>query len=204
MQDLFNYINPAFAKVDPEIDLKLVKQPKYNPFYKEYSHATRLAKLILRRFGYNISNTGDKEVKTPPFWIDMSKLFELYVLGLLKDRFQKQVKYQFSTYGNELDFLLNSHDYKMVIDAKYIPRWKDNPNHENVRQVSGYARLDRVYESLGKTYPDSIDCLIIYPEKNQRKDMRNVDLNHPENKVPRYSGVYQIGVELPMILKGTN
>ncbi len=199
LQDLFNYINPAFAKVDPEIDLNSIKQTKYNPFYKEYSHATRLAKLILRRFGYNISNTGDKEVKTPPFWIDMSKLFELYVLGLLKDRFQKQVKYQFSTYGNELDFLLNSDEYKMVIDAKYIPRWKDNPLHDNLRQVSGYARLERVYNTLGKTYPDSIDCLVIYPEKNNRKDLKNLPLNDEPFKVPKYFGVYQIGVELPMI-----
>lgn len=129
----------------------------------------------------------------------MSKLFELYVLGLLKDCFQNDVTYQFSTIGNDLDFLLNSSDYKLVIDAKYIPRWKNSPVHDNVRQVSGYSRLERVFVALGKTYPESINCLIIYPEWNQRMDLKGIQLDHDDFKAPGYFGGYQIGVELPVI-----
>ena len=49
----------------------------------------------------------------------MRKLFELYVLGLLKDHFGRQVDYHPSYSSRELDYLLNSRENKMVIDAKY-------------------------------------------------------------------------------------
>ena len=100
LQDIFNYINPAFIQVSDQIEVTEIKQTKSNVFYKEYKQALYLAKLILKRFGYNISNTVKDKIQSPPFWIDMTKLFELYVLGLLKDRFQNQVKFQCKYYGN--------------------------------------------------------------------------------------------------------
>ena len=57
LQDIFNYINPAFHGVSDKIELNEIKDSKTNAFYKEYEPAIRLAKLILKRFGYNISNT---------------------------------------------------------------------------------------------------------------------------------------------------
>ena len=47
-------------------------------------------------------------------------LFELYVLGLLKDRFGKNVTYHFSRQYNELDYLLNDTEYKMVIGEFHL------------------------------------------------------------------------------------
>lgn len=198
LKNTFNYVSPAFESVSDEIELTEVKQFKTNTFYKEYDSALRLAKLILKRFGYNLSNVSHQKISTPPFWIDMSKLFELYVLGMLKDVYHNDVKYHFKTFGNELDYLINSLDYQMVIDAKYKPQWKYSVDHENVRQVSGYARLSRTYKELQKTYPESIDCLIIYPDQqNGLESLLNESLK--SQSVEQYQGVWKIGVKLPVI-----
>jgi 5-methylcytosine-specific restriction enzyme subunit McrC len=198
LQDIFNYINPAFHGVSDKIELNEIKDSKTNAFYKEYEPAIRLAKLILKRFGYNISNTAKDTIQTPPFWIDMSKLFELYVLGLLKDRFQKQVKFQFKHYGNELDYLLKSDEYKMVIDAKYKLKYLDGKYNEDIRQVSGYARLKKVYEELGVESGNLIDCLIIYPDqKSGFEDLEDTDLK--SKRIEHYVDIYKLGVKLPFI-----
>ena len=198
LRDTFNYINPAFHDVSEEIDLNEIKDTKTKAFYKEYEPAIRLAKLILKRFGYNISNTEKSTIKTPPFWIDMSKLFELYALGLLKDRFRNQVKFQFKHNGNELDFLLKTDDFQMVIDAKYKKIYVNGSNDDDIRQVSGYARLKKVYEELGKKQGEVIDCLIIHPDQeNGFENLVNVDLKSAN--IPKYFDVYKIGLKLPYI-----
>lgn len=198
IQNTFNYINPAFHNVSDEIELSEIKQTKKNAFYKEYEPAIRLAKLILKRFGYNISNTVKDKIQTPPFWIDMSKLFELYALGLLKDRFHNQVKFQYKYYGNELDYLLKSDNYRMVIDAKYKLKYINGKHDEDIRQVSGYARLRNVYKELEIEQGNIIDCLIIHPDQdNGLEDLKEVDLK--EKEIPQYFDVYKVGLKLPHI-----
>ncbi len=198
LKNTFNYVGPAFESVSDEIEVNEIKQFKSSAFYKEYDSALRLAKMIIKRFGYNLSNMNKQKVSTPPFWIDMSKLFELYVLGMLKDVYHNDVKYHFKTYGNELDYLINSSEYQMVIDAKYKPQWIDSVDHDNARQVSGYARLSRVYQELKKTYPESIDCLIIFPDqKNGCESLKDQSLR--SLPVEQYQGLWKIGVKLPVI-----
>lgn len=197
-KDSFNYIFPAFDLVEDKIEIREIKFTKNNAFYKEYEEAIKLAKIILKRFSYNISNTTIQKIETHPFWIDMSKLFELYTLGLLKDCFGNEVKYHFTHYGNELDFILNSTDKKMVIDAKYKQYQKYKIANEDVRQVSGYARLNKVYNYLEKAYPDSVDCLIIYPDiKEGFNNLKGIDFKKFEIK--DYKGVYKVGIKLPLI-----
>lgn len=198
IQNTFNYINPAFYSVSDEIELNEIKHSKTNAFYKEYEQAIRLAKLILKRFGYNISNTVKNKIQTPPFWIDMSKLFELYVLGLLKDRFHNQVSYQYQYCGNELDYLLKSDEYKMVIDAKYKLQYINGKHDEDIRQVSGYARLRNVYKALEIDQGSIIDCLIIHPDQNSGvENLKDIDLKSKE--ISQYFDVYKIGLKLPYI-----
>lgn len=203
LQNTFNYINPAFLTVSDAIELNEIKHSKTNAFYKEYQPAIRLAKLILKRFGYNISNTTTNKISTPPFWIDMSKLFELYTLGLLKDRFQKEVLFQYSPdRGNELDFIVKEKDYEMVIDTKYKTHWKDNPVHEDVRQVSGYARLKSVYNHLGFLDLNKvIDTLIIYPDLDKNASTNFKGNSIIENRIEEklYHKVYKLGIQLPVI-----
>jgi 5-methylcytosine-specific restriction enzyme subunit McrC len=196
--EIFIYIMPAFELVSEDISLNEIKHSKINAFYREYEEGIRLAKLILKRFGYNITNTQQTKVKIPPFWIDMSKLFELYVLGLLKDRFGNDVIYHFSTRGNELDFLLKAKDYKMVVDAKYKPKYEFGKEHSDMRQVSGYARLNRVYEKLNKPINEVIDCLIIYPNQ----DIGNIEIKTTDlrsSKIENYNSMYKVSIKLPTI-----
>jgi 5-methylcytosine-specific restriction enzyme subunit McrC len=72
---LINYIHPAFEKISDDIDVRKIKTFKSNPLFKEYDQAIKLALLILKRFSYNITKAEQKKIATPPFWIDMSKLF---------------------------------------------------------------------------------------------------------------------------------
>ncbi|MCR9289139.1 MAG: McrC family protein [Bacteroidetes bacterium] len=211
LQSMSNYITPAFEKVGTNVSIREIKTFKSNAFYKEYDEGLRLAKLILKRFGYNITKTSKQEITTPPFWIDMSRLFELYVLGLLKDRFGNTVTYHFTADSTEVDYLLNSEEkdddglpYKMVIDAKYKLKYEGNGRHiEDVRQVSGYARLKKVHEELSLTYPSRIDCLIIYPKRHDNKEDFAVETLHEkklrQSPIKNYHGIYKIGVRLPKI-----
>jgi|SRR5690554_4936972 len=197
-EETLNYITPAFENVSDKIDLRELKLIRKNAFFKEYDEAIRLAKIILKRFSYNISNAVNEKIETHPFWIDMSKLFELYTLGLLKDRFANGVKYHFTHYGNELDYILKVGELKMVIDAKYKQYQKYKVANEDVRQVSGYARLKKVYKYLDKAYPESIDCLILYPDVvNGHDNLKSVDFS--KYGVKDYNGVYKLGVKLPLI-----
>lgn len=148
--DIFNYINPAFEFVSDEVSLHDVKHTKTNVFYKEYEEGVRLAKLILKRFGYNITNTQQKTIKTPPFWIDMSKLFELYVYGLLKDVYGSELLYGAKeaklNFGLP-DYLIIKKGEKCILDAKYKLLYNSEGNYDsdNIRQLSGYARDKKTF-----------------------------------------------------------
>lgn len=194
-----SYIMPAFERVSDEIGIDDLKHVKVNPFFKEYNEAIKLAQIILRRFGYNVSKAHKEDkAKVPPFWIDMSKLFELYVLGLLKDRFGEAVRYHFTDAYNELDFLLNDRSYKMVIDAKYKPKYSKGHENVDVRQVSGYARLKSVYTTLNKPLNEMIDCLIVYPDQEHGlENFDNIDLK--AFAIDPYLQMYKVGVKLPVM-----
>ena len=206
VSDIVRNVSPAFEQVSSDIDVGEIKQMKSNTLFREYDNGIRLAKMILKRFAYNISNTAKRKIFTPPFWIDMPMLFELHVLSLLKDSFsENDVDYHLSTHGNELDFLLKAENCKMVIDAKYIPSWKWNVIHDNVRQISGYARLTKVYNSLSIEYPESIDCLVIYPDiENGKESIIKDGLKKDMEAVKGYQGFFKLGVKIPIISNGQN
>ncbi len=201
IETIFNYVRPAFEFISEDANLNEIKHTKTNAFYKEYEEALRLAKLILKRFGYHINNIQEEKlIKVPPFWIDMAKLFELYVLGLLKDTFGENVFYHFKSGGNELDYLLKTDKYKLVIDAKYKPIYTKTFMKEDIRQISAYARLRKVYEKLDIAQNQVIDCLIIYPnQENGYLSFDNLDLLNDNHKVKKYIQFYKIGIKLPKI-----
>ncbi len=198
IRNTFNYISPAFEEVSETVDLKEIRHFKANAFFGEYSRALQLADYILKRFSHNITSASQTLATTPPFWIDMARLFELYVLSLLKKRFGNQVVYHFKGPGSELDYLLNAPDQQFVIDAKYKPKYFRETDHADMRQVSGYARLREVYKYLGKDEKENIDCLIIYPDLvNGYQDLSEVNLKRHE--IGQYVHMYKLGITLPRI-----
>lgn len=176
---MFNYILPAFQSVNEEVSIADCRGIRVNPFYKEYKTGVRLAIEILKRFGYNISNTSSATPSVPPFWIDMSKLFELFVLGLLRDQYGREILYGSAqakaNYGLP-DYLLTKPGSQMVIDAKYKLLYNALPQGEedevksqyaidNIRQLSAYARDVKVYNKLKVAADKIVKCLIIYPDE---------------------------------------
>ena len=136
------YCLPAFEHV--QIAQQHVKTVgvKRSSFYTEYLKAVELGEAILRRLAFNVTKKfSSTSVQTPPFWIDMSKLFELYVFGKLKELFPnpESLSYHDSfAGGKETDISLKEIDYKCVIDCKYKPKYENqNPSLEDKRQQPG-------------------------------------------------------------------
>lgn len=201
---IINYCLPAFHEVDENVDLKTLKGITHNSFYKEYKEALFISSLILKRFGYNIKEIdklNNKTVKVPPFWIDMPKLFELYVLGLLKDKYFNNIKFQLQgTYGQP-DFVFVSENEKIIIDTKYKRKYQQEKYQaEDIRQLSGYARDTKILTKLGYLTAEEqdkvIDCLIIYPDQNASEKLCD---NLKENQIKGFSKFYKMAIKLPVI-----
>lgn len=201
---VFNYCLPAFYEVDENIDLKTLNGITHNSFYKEYKEALHISSLILKRFGYNIKEIdtlNNKTVKVPPFWIDMPKLFELYVLGMLKDKYFNSIKFQIQgTYGQP-DFVFVSDNVKMIIDTKYKRKYQQEKYQaEDIRQLSGYARDTKVLSKLGYITAEEqdkvIDCLIIYPDQTASDNLAD-DLK--EKQISGFTRFYKMAIKLPVI-----
>lgn len=208
--EIFNYINPAFEFVSEEVNLHDIKHTKTNAFYKEYEEALKLAKLILKRFGYNVSNTQKKTIKTPPFWIDMSKLFELYVLGLLKDTYGANALYGGKeaklNYGLP-DYLITKEGEKCIADAKYKLRYDNNEEYkiDDVRQLSGYARDEKVFNKLNIPENEIIDCILIHPVPLVEKGTEEFKLDLIKSvTLGTFVKFKKIGVPIPVIKENNN
>ena len=200
LKQIATYCLGAMTSVGEEIPLQQLKQFNVNPLYKEYAEALKVAKLILRRFSYNIELVKkDVDRTLPPFWIDMSLLFELYVYSLLKKSHTDKIDHHLSTYGNEIDFV--KYDEKLIIDTKYIPRWEDTIHHDNVRQLSGYARNTALRKRiLNKDKDDTtiLDCLIIYPgESGCLQFCSNENLINSKTCIDTYLKFHKLAIKLP-------
>lgn len=203
-----NYCRPAFQNIGNELNERELKHLKTNAFFKEYKEAIKIGQSILKKFSYNITKTTLQKVDSPPFWIDMPSLFELYFYNKLliaNPSEEKHIHFQFSTYGNSLDFLISKSNFEMVIDTKYKMHYNKGQIHDDIRQVSGYARLKKVRKKLKLTVEDdsNIECLIIYPllENTTSIDfdfsLENIKANYSEIKA--YHKVYKLGIKLPII-----
>lgn len=203
LQHSINYCRPAFEHISNQVNDYELKYIKHNPFYKDYAAAIDLGKKILKRFAYNITQTTREKVATPPFWIDMPRLFELYIYSQMieaNSSHRKEIHYQFSTYGNALDILVSKENFKMVVDAKYKLHYLNGHLHEDIRQVAGYARLNKVREKLKVTDDSHIDCLIIYPDmENGITDLSLENIVSKRNTIKAYHKVFKLGVKLPLI-----
>lgn len=199
-EEAFCFIQPAFETVSEEVQLYEIKHFKFNPFYKNYEKAIELARLILQRFSYNLLTIQEQEtILTPPYWIDMSKLFELYVLRKLKKSvFGKEIVFHPTTYGNELDYLWVAGNDSIVIDAKYKPSYKSHVDHQDIRQVSGYSRLTQIRKKAGVSSEKMLDCVIIYPDLTSETE-NIIDLK--DKKIPEYEKVWKLGIGLPEITR---
>lgn len=202
---MISYSTPFFEQVSENISISQIKNYKHNPLFKEYDVAIKYAKLILRRFSYNVTSAKDKQhIATPPFWIDTSKIFELYVYKKLRENFKgDEVLYQ-NKYANGRfipDYILKSSDsnFRYIIDAKNKPRYKEKSiDNEDINQVSGYGRLKMIHQELGIPCGQEIKCLIIYPDQECDEELLFSPIHNMMREEKNCTGIFKIGVRLPV------
>jgi 5-methylcytosine-specific restriction endonuclease McrBC regulatory subunit McrC len=158
------YNRAAFQLVEDET-FYVFEQKELNPMYREYKVAITLGNQLLKLLDHNLSKATESLAHYPPHWIDMSKLFELYVFKRLRENFPgQQVRYHVKANRQELDFIIHTDNFKAVVDAKYKPRYKSgNPSMDDARQLAGYARLKSVYKELKIDTNELIPVYVVYP-----------------------------------------
>jgi 5-methylcytosine-specific restriction enzyme subunit McrC len=199
LQNILNYCSPSFQQVDLLKNKHQQIYIKQNSFYKEYGEAVKIGGYILKRFSFNINKTNQSQTFTPPFWIDMSKLFELYVFGKLKKLFPEPntISYH-DTFagGKETDILIREEGYKCVIDCKYKPQYKnDTPSLEDKRQLAGYTRMKSVYDKLAIPFNEIVRGVIIYSHQSFSEEIKKEELL--KNEIAEYVEFYKQGIRLP-------
>ena len=204
---LLRYCLPAFEKVSMNISVSQIKSLRVNPVFKQYKTTIPLAKMIIEGNSHLITDDKSRDktkVLIPPFRIDMARLFERYVYHLLCKKYNN-IRFQIASKwdSNIMDFC--KPDEHLVIDAKYKAIWSKRPDHENVRQLAGYARLNG-YRSDPQALNAGDDvicpCLIIYPDMKEGIMGFNRDILlecDGINKVDEYLEFYKFSVKLPCL-----
>ena len=197
----------AFEAVSDVVDPSPVRIRRVNPVYRDYAEALRLAELILSSstLGHE-ATAGCTEI--PPYWIDMSKLFELFVYRKLRRALccEGRVEFQFGAKRQYLDYLCkapNSSIPFFIADAKYKPRYSDSSIHkDDLRQLAGYARLAEVETTLRQdswgwdSSSRLIPCVIIYPTLN--KGAEEIDLTNGPKPIPGWTEFSKVEVTIPI------
>jgi len=197
--DLFNYIHPAFATVSDQSYSKYDGKEK-NPFYFEYNSLIEIGNLILKIQSFNTTKTDAELRQVPPYWIDMSKLFELYVFKKLRQLFPEKgevIYHRKFLGGKETDIIIKSKGFECVIDCKYKPRYADvSASLEDYRQLAGYCRMKSIYNILNKPHSDVIKGVIIYSDQNAYEKFSKTELF--TNSAYEYVDFYKLGIKLPL------
>lgn len=199
-----------FSEVSDELHFYELHNIKLNPLYKKYKLLIKLAINIIKLKRYKDSS---KENYAPPFYIDMSLLFEKYVYALLMDSLKGKAKilYQksYSRYRFKPDFIIksNEYNYNYIADSKYKRIYNNNYINKkykrkniikDIRQLSGYGRLEDVVkefvnENINNYVPN---CIIIYPSNNPNNT--NIDFEKKE-EINGLIKFYKLGIYLPTL-----
>ena len=166
IQSRLSKLKNRFDGISDEIEPYQVQKLSTNKLFKEYKDAIRVAKMLLRRYDYSISEASQEQHTTPPFWIDMARLYEMYVYSKLNAVYGSQIAFQVpGHFHTAVDFIKK--DERIILDTKYKPHY-DNSNQgiiNDIREMSGYARDTRILRALDAADNGSeIKCVIIYPE----------------------------------------
>lgn len=182
------HLKGEFENVSDEVSLIAVKSVGESKLYRHYSEAIRVAKMILQYFDNDIDEaSGQTAHYVRPFYIDMSRLYEMYVFHKLNEAYPGQIKFQVAgRHKTQVDYIKIGEE-KIILDAKYKPRYEKGNSGivDDVREISGYARDKKILKALGwnanvdgkngKLLPD---CVIVYPvvQVEENDDGDSVDV----------------------------
>lgn len=230
LQELTPYlsmIGSAFENVSEDVTIAQVAKVNAGKIFRHYESAIKVAKLILRHFDYSIDNASGTAQSVRPFCIDMPRLYEMYVLSLLRKAYGDQIQFQVKGYRKtQVDYIKKSENEKLIIDAKYKPRYSEGNQGilDDIQEISRYARDEKILKALewepkvesakGNYFPK---CLIIYPdpktkfehEEGEEDDQGMIEMkddfrkdgilsdSEHVRKIPGFKDFYKIAVPLP-------
>ena len=216
-------IESVFESVSENVSLAQVNFVKSSKLYRHYDEAIKVAKMILQSIDYEIlDNKKEQCYKVHPFWIDMPRLYEMYVLSLLRKAYGNEIIFQAHGYRKtRADYIKNSDNEKLIIDAKYKPKYSDGNVGilNDIQEMSRYARDKNILSDMHWVPKEEAEknsffpkCLIIYPDSNTvfEKDedtMKEMtgdffkegilkDKEHIR-EIPGFEEFYKIAVPLP-------
>lgn len=194
----------AFRGIKSDVRPESVRNHKFDKLNIYYAKAISLAKCIIRHQD-NSLNEGSGKKKVPLFWIDMSRLYEVYVLGLLQTHYPNQILFQVKgSYDTQCDYLHIGEG--IVIDAKY-KLWysseKERLAHKgyliaDIREISAYARDER-FISLMKNNNNSPICVIVHPDEKTTTLDTELSKSVANNKIEGFRDFYRLGINLPRL-----
>ena len=215
----------AFENVSEEVTIAQVAKVNAGKIFRHYESAIKVAKLILRHFDYSIDKASGETQEVRPFCIDMPRLYEMYVLSLLRKAYGDLIKFQVKgSHKTQVDYI--DVNEQIILDAKYKPRYEkgDIGIPADVREISGYARDKKILKALkwdaniadknGKLLPD---CVIVYPvvqvEENDNGELsgvvaenacsckyefdKNASIVSQCDEIKAFEGFYKIAIPLP-------
>ncbi len=190
------------SHISDEIESYQVQKLSTNKLFKEYKETIRVAKMLLRRYDYSISEASEEQHSTPPFWIDMSRLYEMWVFSKLRQHAIHEIHFQEKGfYGRQVaDYVIPIE--RLILDAKYKPDYANNNfvDIDDIRELSGNARDESLLPNLDESY--SPRCIILYPgDYDELKHEEETLFDSQGIKIPHYRNFYKISVKLPMIEK---
>lgn len=191
---LYFYCISFFNGVSDELSYSELNHIKINPLYKRYKLLIELAIKIIKLKRYKDSCN---ENEAPPFWIDMSLLFEKYVYALMLDNIEsKNILYQKQyMHGNfKPDFIITG-KYNYIADTKYKEIYNNNFDKSDINQLSGYARINNIIKEFSEDTQNYIpECLIIYPSNNENDNIIDIDKKEEIKGLVRF---YKLGIKFP-------
>lgn len=182
--------------------------PVVNPVFSEYIAALQLGRKFLLYEGIAaFAKTECKPRRIVPYWIDMARVFELYVLAdLRRNAAVQDVLYRRPFKPNlEPDFLLDLLGAEIpfnccVADAKYKTQYANDENDtDGARQLSGYARPKKVIDWMSAHgHSDRrhiVPCLIIHPDQSSE----NEHIDFSKLRPLKYrEDFWKIGIKIPL------
>lgn len=168
LQQMYRNAIAAFANVSTQVTLQDLHRVHVNPVFKDYKQAMPLAKMIIRHRGHLVGSSPRNGTQlVPPFIINMPILFERYVYCLLAQRYgTRLIGYQESCGDSSIDF--TKKDEHLIINTKYATSWAHHTDHDNARQLSGYARRTALRAHHLHLPNDTFlcPCVAIYPNRD--------------------------------------
>lgn len=199
LQLRLNRLKASFSHISDDIEPYQVQKLSSNKLFKGYKEAIKVAKMILRRFDYSIREASSEQHSTPPFWIDMARLYEMWVWKQLQNNSIYPVLFQeVGSYRRQVaDFVIK--EEKLILDAKYKPNYLNENwvDVDDIRELSGNARDERLLPNLPEDY--SPRCIIIYPgNTDELKPESDILFEQQGKKIPHYRNFFKISVPLPI------